>query len=340
MQDLRADTDPSSLDLAGLSCWIVSEGHGGMENQARGLAEALGVAHRVKRVHAKAPWTYLPAAWWLRPLQWANAGDRLEPPWPDLLISCGRRSAAMAMAVRKESGGRTFAVHIQDPHVQPRHFDLLVVPQHDEVRGDNVLTTLGSLHRVTPVRLQEAAQRFAPALAHLPRPLVAVLVGGSNRRQAVSPAVIDDLADKLVALVDNHHAGLAVTPSRRTGASNERILQERLRRLPAVIWDGQGENPYFAYLGLADAIVVTADSVSMVSEACSTGKPVYVYELEGGSKRLRRFHESLRSTGITRPFTGVLARWSYPPLDDMSRTTAAVRERLRQHLANLASQDG
>jgi mitochondrial fission protein ELM1 len=107
-------------------------------------------------------------------------------------------------------------------------------------------------------------------------------------------------------------------------------LRDKLADVPAVIWDGSGENPYFAYLGLADHIVVTADSVSMVSEACSTGKPVYVVELEGGSQKFRRFHEGLRSDGITREFTGVLANWRYAPLDDTQRAAAEVRRRLAQ----------
>src|SRR6202008_277745 len=117
-------------------------------------------------------------------------------------------------------------------------------------------------------------------------------------------------------------AGLLVTPSRRTGAEGERILRERLAGVPATIGDGSGENPYFAFLALADAIVVTEDSVSMVTEAASTGKPVHVARLEGGSRNFRRFHEAMAAAGVTRPFTGALEEWSYQPPDDTARIGA------------------
>ena len=313
------------------TCWVLTEGHAGMENQALGLAEALGPGPVLKRTRPRAPWAYVPPWLWLPPLRAAGLhGDRLEPPWPDLLITCGRQGAALSMAIRRASRGRTFTIHIQNPRVHPRHFDLVVVPRHDGVTGENVIVTRAALHRVTPERLARARARFQPALAHLPRPLVAVLIGGSNRRYRVTPAVIAELTDRLAALARDNGAGLAVTPSRRTGAENEAVLKDRLNGLSAVIWDHRGENPYFGYLALADAIVVTSDSVSMVSEACATGKPVYVVELEGGSKRFHRFYRSLREDGITRPFDGTLEFWTYDPPDDTARAAAEARRRMAE----------
>jgi mitochondrial fission protein ELM1 len=141
-----------------------------------------------------------------------------------------------------------------------------------------------------------------------------------------------DLAESLVALARHHGAGLMVTPSRRTGADNEAILRARMREVPSVVWDGQGENPYFGFLGLADAIIVTCDSVSMISEACSTGKPVYLVALEGESARFRKFHEALLRAGMVRRFEDRtddgLDHWSYPPLDDTRMVAAEVRRRL------------
>jgi mitochondrial fission protein ELM1 len=304
-----------------------------MENQCRGLAEALELDPVLKRVRAKFPWKYFPVQLWWRPLTVATEGN-FAPPWPDILISCGRRSVAVAMAVQRASAGKTFTVHIQDPHVAPYHFDLVVVPQHDNLRGDNVLVTRGALHRVTARRLEEGARCLASKLAHLPRPLVVVLVGGSNRSQILSSAVVADLSDKLAVLCRRYGAGLAVTPSRRTGAHNEKMLRQRLQDLPAVVWDGQGANPYFGYLGLADTIVVTSDSVSMVSEACATGKPVYVYALGNGGARLQRFHQSLFQAGITRPFMGNLEKWSYSPLDDALQVAAVIRQRFATRLTS------
>ena len=117
-----------------------------------------------------------------------------------------------------------------------------------------------------------------------------------------------------------------ITPSRRTGAENLTILQDALRDTPSYIWDGQGDNPYYGMLGLTDAILVTADSVNMVSEACTTGKPVHVIDLPGGSDKFRRFHQAMHEDGFTRSFMGHLESWSVPPLDDVQRVAARIRE--------------
>ncbi|MBU2090964.1 MAG: mitochondrial fission ELM1 family protein [Alphaproteobacteria bacterium] len=319
------------MNPSNLSCWVMTDGKVGMEIQCIGLAEALGITPVVKRIAPALPWRWLPPS----PL-WASlaaagpGGDRLEPPFPDLLIASGRQSAGPAIALRKASGGRTFVVQIQDPKTAPSNFDLMIVPEHDTVRGDNVFRTFGSLNRVTRARLDNEATKFAPALAHLPRPLVTVSVGGSNDRYTLDRAAIDDLCDKLLALTHSQGVGLAVTPSRRTGAENEQRLRERLKDAPAVVWDGSGENPYFGYLGLADYLVVTCDSVNMVSEACATGKPVHVVMLKGGSAKFERFHDAMRAAGYTRPFAGALEDWSYTPLDETARAAAEVKRRLAE----------
>jgi hypothetical protein len=319
---------PAAGSTFGLA-WCLSEGHAGMESQVLGLAEAMGCETVLKSARLRPPWTHMPPALALPPRGALTAdSDALDPPWPDILITCGRRCVGLSIALKRRSGGRIFTVHIQDPHVSPARFDLLAVPAHDRLRGENVIATNAAIHRVTRAKLDAAAARLAPALAHLPRPLVAVLVGGSNRRQRLTPDLVRKTCEQLAALARRHGAGLAVTPSRRTGAENEAILREHLAALPAVVWDGTGENPYFGYLGLADAVVATNDSVSMVSEALSTGKPVHVVEIGGGSRRLGAFHHSLREAGLTRPFTGDLERWSYPPPDDTARVAAEVRRRM------------
>lgn len=312
------------------TCWVITEGLIGTENQCIGVAEALGLNPVVKRIRLRSPWQELTP--WLRvanQLAISSEGDAITPPWPDLVIASGRKSIPAALHIRRASKGRTVVVQLQDPKCPSRLFDLVAVPQHDTLRGDNVIVTQGALNRITPQKLVDAAEEFKDRLDHLPRPRVAVLIGGTSRTHRMTPSLAGDLAEQLETLVREEGAGLMITASRRTGAENAGILKTRLDGLDNVEWwDGTGDNPYFAYLGLADYIVVTNDSVSMLSEAAATGKPVYVAGLEGGSERFDRFHKSLDEAGITRPFTARLDRWTYTPPDDMQRVCNAIREKL------------
>jgi hypothetical protein len=316
--------------------WVVHDGKIGMANQVIGLAEAVGFGFTEKRLAIRAPWRHLAPPLWLRPLAaLGDGGDRLAPPWPDLLIACGRSAIAPARAAKRASGNRIFWVQVQDPRFARGDVDLMVVPSHDPARGERVFETLGAVNRVTPARLAEGARRLAPALAHLPRPLVAVLLGGDNRVYRLTESRFVVLADQLAALA-RQGFGIAVTPSRRTGDAAERLLRERLAGFPAFIWDGSGDNPYFGMLGLADAVLVTADSVNMVSEAAATGKPVHVIDLDGGSAKFARFHAAMRAAGVTRPFTGAIEAWRYEPPDDTAKAAAEIRRRLALRFAEVA----
>lgn len=331
---------PAAQSLHDLTCWVVTDGKAGMEIQCLGLAEAMGCVPVVKRVSVGKPWRWLPAALLRKPFKapmetLGPKGDRLNPPWPDLWIASGRQTVPLTRDVKRLSGGRTFTVQVQNPAIDPAAFDLIVTPEHDRLRGQNVLTTRGALGRVTPERLAAAAEHFEPLYAQLPARRVAVLIGGNNKVFRMTADLMTKLTGQLARLVREEGVGLMVTPSRRTGARNVEILRRGLEGLPAQIWDGNGENPYFGILGLADAIICTGDSVNMVSESASTGKAVHIVHLEGGSAKFRRFHEAMEAAGITRPFTGALEEWSYRPLDETHRIADEIRRRL---LARVAEQ--
>ena len=305
--------------------WVLHDGKPGMASQALGLAEATGFPFVEKQLSVNRPWAWLPPQLWLAPLRVASEGDvRLAPPWPDLVIGCGRHSAMPALAIRRASGGRTFAAQVQDPRIGRGKFDLLFVPEHDRLRGPRVVVTRGAIHRVTPVRLTEQGRRF-PGLAGLPRPILGVLIGGANRSYRLGLDRLAAIAEAIAAILRAIGGSAVVTPSRRTGAAGLALLRQHLVGLPAEIWDGTGDNPYYAYLAAADALLVTADSVSMVSEAAATGKPVHIIELEGGDAKFARFHAAMREAGITRPFTGRIENWSYSPPDDTERAGMLLR---------------
>jgi uncharacterized protein len=317
--------------------WVLHDGKAGMASQVVGLAEAAGFPFIEKKLAIRFPWSHLPPRFWLWPFQAAGPGGaRLAPPWPDLIIACGRNAAMPALAIRRTNGGRSIAAQIQDPEIGHNEFDLFVVPAHDRLRGPRVIVTRGAVHRATPARLAAARDQF-PALAAMPRPILSVLIGGSNKAYRLTSRRISEMADTLVDVLRQDGGSLLLTTSRRTGEAGLALLRERFANLPAVIWDGAGENPYFAYLAVADAFLVTADSVSMISEAAATGKPVHILELDGGNAKFARFHAAMRAAGITRPFRGRIESWTYPVPDDTARAGAVLRalvlRRLEQRLS-------
>jgi uncharacterized protein len=326
-------------DRAPPRCWVITDGKPGMENQCVGLAERLGLTPHIKRVALRTPWRQLVP--YLRVgLRWAvsPAGDPVTPPWPDLVIASGRASIAPALRARRASGGRCLVVYIQNPAIATHHFDLVIAPNHDGLLGPGVVSTLGAVHRVTAQKLAAEAREWE-MFAQRPGPRVAVLVGGNNGVYRLTPAITTRLADQLATLAASG-ASVLVTPSRRTGAENEAVLREKLAPFGAYVWDGNGPNPYFGMLAHADAIIATCDSVSMVSEACSTGKPVHVIELEGGNGKFRSFLSAVYDRGCARPFTGQIEHWSYAPLDDTSEAAGAVAQLLRARGFDIAALSG
>lgn len=312
------------------SCWVLTDGSIGTENQGLAVAGAVGLPIRLKRVRTARPWKWLPWPLRFNALKRLRPGsDPLQPAWPRLLITCGGQNVPLSIAIRRLSRGRTFTVHIQDPKTAFHRFDLVAVPRHDGVSGANVVLTLGSPHRVTPDRLGNSpTARLLQRRDDLPRPRLAVLLGGNSNAFRFTKARAQALALRLRQLVEDAGGSLLLTPSRRTPAAVIAILREALAGLPQVFWDGRGDNPYFAFLGAADYVVVTGDSVNMVTEAAGTGKPVYVFQLAGHSARFDRFHADMARHGATRPLGEALSYWSYEPVNDSEKIAAKIRPAL------------
>jgi uncharacterized protein len=230
----------------------------------------------------------------------------------------------VALWLARRSGART--VHCMRPGFGARRFDLLVLGRHDDpALAPNILPILGATHRVSPARLAVARQEWAAALEDLPRPRVALLVGGPVRGQGMAP---EDAA-RLVPRTTKRLPGGSVlaTASRRTGAPATAALAAALEGVPHRLhrWGDAGPNPYLGFLAWADAVVVTADSVSMLSEACATAAPVFVATREEG-RHLRLVH-SLYEAGQARPLREAARPFARAPLDETGRVAAAIRER-------------
>ncbi|MBU4434806.1 MAG: mitochondrial fission ELM1 family protein [Alphaproteobacteria bacterium] len=321
-----------------LILWAISDGRAGIEAQAIGLAEAVAREARAQgqevRIEIKrVGWTgrvgRLP--WWLNwlPRRWLTPESDINAPWPDLWIAAGRATLPLSIRAKRWSGGKTFVVQIQDPRVPPHMFDLVIPPKHDRLSGDNILSITGSPHRVTSPRLVSEYEKFKDQLDDLPRPRVAVLLGGKSKAFDLPVERAAQMAHQIQIPLEQDGGSLLMTFSRRTPEPARALLTARLRHLPGLIWDGEGPNPYFAFLAAADYILVTEDSTNMATEAASTGKPVFILKMDGSSLKFRLFHEELERQGAARPYGGAFHGWSYEPVDETGRAAREVLARMR-----------
>ena len=318
------------------SCWGLTSGQAGMTAQVRALAQALQLSPQMKIIDIRKPFSYLPNEIYppfrklIIPHLLAPGSDSLLPPYPDIVISCGRRAALVAMGLKSQAP-KTKVIHIQDPHISPRYFDAVIAMQHDKITGPNVIKTRFALHAITPEILREAQQKIAPIFVSYHAPKVAVLLGGSTNKYTLSGDAITGVIDSLRKLLANTQASLLITPSRRTGENNIRLLRATFTGNPRVyIYDFTAENPYLGLLACADTIIVTNDSVNMMSEAHATGKPVYILPLPGHSNtKPARFAESLIADGIARTLSNSLETWTYPLSGEMD----LLAKKVASHLA-------
>lgn len=323
---------PDAAPEEPLTVWAVSDGRAGIENQVLGLAEAVArlVPSRVVRKHVRFRPGYdrLPTALKLAPRRFLSPDTAVAPPWPDLWIAAGRATMPLSLRMKRWTGGETFVVQVQDPRWPTHFFDAVVPPRHDRVHGANVLEITGSPHRVTPGKLASEYELFRDLLDPLPRPRVAVLIGGKSKSFDLRAERATRLAAEIEAAVEAEKGSLLLTFSRRTPPKAREILTEKLAHLPGVIWDGRPPNPYFAFLAAADYVLVTEDSTNMATEAASTGVPLFILDMDGQSPKFRRFHEELERLDVARPFGGTLYRWEYPALRETERAARELLDRL------------
>jgi uncharacterized protein len=310
-------------------CWILTDGKIGDEVQCRGLAEALGIEADLRRVAPRAPFAWAMPFAGIDPRDNPRAEDSpLAPPYPDLAIAAGRRAVPYLRALKRFSSGATFAVFLKDPYCSRKLFDLIVVPDHDRLRGENVLAALTPANRLSAEALAAARMRLDVRIASLPHPRIALLLGGPSTHHRYGAKEARELA-AIAAQVTGEGNGLMVTPSRRTPSSVLNTVRDAALK-NAFVWDGAGANPYLAILAHAAAIIVTGDSVNMVGEALATGKPVQVYEPSGGHRKITANLDRLEALGAVRRWQGRLETWSTTPINATPMIAAEIARRYRE----------
>ena len=320
----RADVSPPRV-------WMLADDRPGNVNQALGLAEALAEPFVVKTVGyrqlARLPNWMLPAN--LAGLTKATR-ETLAPPWPDLIIGAGRRTARIGRWVKQRDPAVTL-VQLMWPG-SAAGFDLIAVPEHDRVPDDPILMrTLGPPHRLTPVRLRRSAAQIVPRLEGLPPPYVACLVGGSSKHVTLAPEDAASLIKGACKLAKERGGSLLVTTSRRTGNACTAAIVKTLNESDSsphylYRWRPEGDNPYIGILGAADAVVVSADSASMCAEACAAGVPVFLHEPKAGvPEKFVLLHQRLREQGCLRTLGADWFEVDAPPVNPAFEIAAAIK---------------
>lgn len=331
--------------------WVLADDRAGNVAQALGVAEALNRPFLTKNIRythlARLPNVLTGAR-----LLGLTPESRMEltPPWPDVVIAAGRRTAPVARWIKRNAAlaNRKYVtlVHLMNPgRSGADEFDLIAVPHHDCLtpRGDapNVRRITGAAHRLTSVRLASAADTWAARVADLPRPYIALIVGGTTHSKPFPAALASELGRQVHQMAANAGGSVLLASSRRTGKDAEQAL---LAAIPAprraFLWSEGGDNPYFGFLALADAIVVTGDSVSMCSEACATPGPVYIYAPEGmAAPKHTRLHRQLYDLGLARPFDGTFTDWRHAPFNPAGDLAKAIDDLMRARLKDTSSSE-
>jgi len=333
----------TKINGANSQIWVVSDGTAGMRLQAIALGDAL-VGANITNQTSLADIIITPSCW-LRHLPrlvpflpkallsslLGSIATRLNQDKPAVIITCGRRMAGTSIALNhlsKANGAGTRTIHIQDPRLAPHYFDILIVPQHDPARGPNVLTSMASLNRLDKSKIADAANQLGDKWTGLPAPRVAVLLGGANRRYGISAIMAKDMAKRLADFATKTGASLALIPSRRTPANLVAHLTAALGPLPYAVMDQAENNPYPGILGLVDAVIVTSDSVNMISEATVTGLPILIAEWQSETGRIGAFHDAMMTAGHIAPLRDHLPQKGFAPLFEMPAIVKSVLARL------------
>jgi mitochondrial fission protein ELM1 len=266
--------------------WVILSDKRGDNGQVETIVDALGWPVENKYVHM------LPKYVLGKPHHRATLhhidlaqSDSLEAPWPEMIITVGRRPSMVALWVRKQSGNRTRIVLVGKPSGHMMDFSLVIASAENQMPPmPNFQATSLPLMRIEPEQVAAEAARWQSRFATLQKPLIAIFIGGETNPFIMNRKVAEDLVATARWVVEELGGTPYITTSRRTTAEVVEVLREQLPD-GAVLFEWAAdatENPYRALLGSADSFIVTGDSVSMMVEVIYLHKPLAIFPLPGG----------------------------------------------------------
>jgi len=316
------------LDFSKKNIWIVTDGSQGMISQVNGLAQHL--SSRIFNIETDLifPWSMLqPGFLPVYRFIFKNKMDFNNKP--HIVISCGRKSVYFSLYLKKIFMKKIITIHIQNPKINFNKFDFIISPNHDKIKGANVIKSIGAIHQFTRKMIESKKNSY---LSVPKNNLISFIIGGNNRHYKFTKDSLLDLINKIKHLKKRYSKfNFLVISSRRTGLDIISFMKEKLDKI-AHIWNGVDENPYIFALKNSLFFVVTSDSTSMISECAFTGKPIFVFHLpiKRLSKRIENFHHEFENLKITKKFLDHidLNPWQYETLDEARRISGIIKERI------------
>jgi len=310
-----------------LKALLLTQGMHGMVSQTEGLAKALKLNFKHQKIKLKPLWNLIPPKF--TPISENLLTEKFVCD-SKIVISCGRKSVISSVALKKRFGNEIFNIHIQDPKVSLKHFDLIISPEHDNIKRENVLTTQGSIHYLTKKEIAENSRYLQ--LDKGKKQVVAFIIGGPNKYYNYSEEQVHFIFNKVKTLFTPDRFKIVVIPSYRTP---ERIIKKAFNTFGFNhhVVKTIDKKAYLSSLALADYIIVTCDSTSMISEAAVTGKPVYIAMMKPNRsiRRFKNFYTQFKELGIIKELTDNIDSWSYDKLDEVNRIAPLIKEKMKKN---------
>ena len=311
-----------------LKALLLTQGMHGMVSQVEGLAKALGLSYKHQKIELKSFWNLIPPK--ISPISENLVKNKFVCDCK-IIISCGRKSVIPSIALKKRLGNQIFNIHIQDPKVSFEHFDLIVSPEHDRLRGENIINTTGAIHYLTKKEINDNS-KYLGIEKDKRKELVAFIIGGPNKYYNYSEKQIHELFNKVKTLFTPDKFKIIVIPSYRTPENILKIAFNTFSINHHVV-KNIDKKAYLSALAISNYIVVTCDSTSMISEAAMTGKPVYIAMMKSfkPTGRFKKFYSQLRDLGITRDLENTVESWSYNKLNEVTRIAPIVKTKMKKN---------